>query len=420
MVNKAIIVLIIAVVLVGFLAAVFLLGDSGLDEFSIKSNDQLAELIIPKDTLPDDMNVDDISVTRVPNNEFNDESLIVYELEPDGLVFKDEILFKVSLDASNNIVPMVFVSTSTGIDLVNNTQTEIDLETKKQNVTVPLTHFSDVMFDTRHGTYDIDPSALDTPVGEQVLTNAKFTLYKDQFLINQTLTGGSRITVFELLEPRILFKGLWENIIDLKITPAAAFSGKPSLTDVYVGQTVTVDDDTFTCIESGPASIWYKAEITIPSMKRITYESEADYLARNGTSSHTIRNDKHTVNILVLFNCLNASVDEGSGAEHTGSTIEGLLEGQVEPEVKLSYNSTLNSQGLRVCSNVFVDVTAWSGANVTATLSSPTMLSTTDRAILDELGQTRMTFTVFDYGEYTVVVEIGEFNVEKKIWVGPK
>ena len=91
--SKAIIVLIIAIILAVFLAAIFILGDSGSDEFSIKSNDELAELIIPRDTLPDGVNVEDISVTRISNSQFEDESLIGYELEPDGLVFKDKISF---------------------------------------------------------------------------------------------------------------------------------------------------------------------------------------------------------------------------------------------------------------------------------------------------------------------------------------
>ena len=39
--NKAIIALIIVVVLVGFLATIFLMGDSGIDGFSIKSNEKL-------------------------------------------------------------------------------------------------------------------------------------------------------------------------------------------------------------------------------------------------------------------------------------------------------------------------------------------------------------------------------------------
>jgi len=407
--NKAIIILIIAVVLAGFLTAIFLLGDSGLDEFSIKSNDELAKLIIPSDTLPDGVNIDDISVTRLSNSQFDDESLIVYELEPDGLVFKDEILFEVSLDGSNNLVPMVFVSTSTGIDLVNNTQTEVDLETKKQNVTVTLTHFSTVWIKADHGVYDLVISASDTPVGERVLTNAKFTLYKDNYLIGPTVTGDSTVIEVKFLAPHVSIMGFWSNL-GTKLTPVGDSGDKPGLTTVFVGQPVTVVDDVFTCIEPGVAYLWYSL-IGKVNQTMTTYESVDDWLLGNAAGSVTKRDYAFSSSVRVYLNGIEVSEDPKTDPEETPMT-----DPRVDPEVNLSSEWILDSEGLRTHSNIYVDITAQPSANVTVTLSGPSMLPKVESVILDDTGQTRITFKVYPNGEYTAVVEIGEFSIEKSVW----
>lgn len=407
--SKAIIVLIIAVVLVVFIVAIFLLGDSGLDEFSVKSNDELAKLIIPRDTLPDGVNIDDISVTRISDSQFEDESLIVYELEPDGLVFKDEILFEVSLDGSNNLFPMVFVSTSAGIDLVSNTKTEVDLETKKQNVTVPLTHFSRVWIKPDQGVYDLVVSASDTPVGERVLTNAKFTLNKDNYLMGPTVTGDSTVIAVEFLAPCVSIEGFWTNL-ETKLAPIGDSSDKPGLTTVFVGQTVTVDDDAFTCNEPGVAYLWYSL-IGKVNQTITTYESTDDWLLGNAAGSVTRQDDMFSSSVRVYLNGIEVPEDSITDPEETPMT-----DPRIDPEVNLSSEWILNSEGLRTHSNIYVDITAQPGANVTVTLSGPDMLPKIESVTLDDSGQTRITFKVYPNGEYTAVVEIGEFSIEKSVW----
>ena len=192
--NKAIIALIIVVVLGGFFAAIFLLGRTDppidefsitpndesaepTDEFSVKSNDASAELFIPKGALPGNVDQDDISVTRISNNPSEDESWIDYELEPDGLEFIDEILLKVQLDNDDDTFPIVLISNGNGVDLVNNTRTEVDLENNTKIVSIPLTHFSTIAIKSA-GAFGIKVSAEDTMVDEQVNTTASFTLYK--------------------------------------------------------------------------------------------------------------------------------------------------------------------------------------------------------------------------------------------------
>ena len=58
----------------------------------MKSNDESAELFIPKGALSGNVDQDDVSVTRISNNPSENESWIDYELEPDGLEFTEEIV----------------------------------------------------------------------------------------------------------------------------------------------------------------------------------------------------------------------------------------------------------------------------------------------------------------------------------------
>lgn len=422
--SKAIIIMVIVVVLAGLLSTVFLFGDSGANEFSIKSNDQLAELVIPRDVLPNDVDVNDISITRIPNNQFDDESLIVYELEPDGLVFKDEILFKVSLDGSDNVAPMVFISTSTGIDLVNNTKTEIDLETKRQNVTVPLTHFSKIAIKPDHGVYNLVVSALDTPVGKRVLTNAKFTLYKDNFLI--PTSGDLKILVVEFLTPYVSLRGCWSNQ-GTNLTPVGEFGDKPSSTDVYVGQTVTVDDDTFTCIKPGVAYLRYDINVIV-SEKITIYESEEDYLAGNATGSFNKLGSSFSSSLRVSINGIEASEEETTTEPQEETTTEPeeetttepeeetTTQPMIEPEVELSFKWIEDEDLLVTNKEIYVDIKAQPGANGTVTLTGPSIQPIEKTVTIDESGRARVKFDVIHYGKYTAVVQIGEFVVEKSIW----
>jgi len=409
--NKAIIILIIVVMAVGSIATIFLIGgfqfgnESITDAFSIKSNDESAELIIPKDTLPDDVNIEDIFVTRILNDQLDDGELIVYELEPDGLEFTQEITLKVQLESDNNTVPIVFISTRTGIDLVNNTQTEVDLETKKQNVSIPITHFSEVGIFNRHGTSRITASAQDCRVGEKVLTTASFTLYKDRILIKSRLLGAEyRIYVFEFLEPRVSIEGVWHNYGHNGVTPAGRFGDKPDLTDVPVGQTVTYPDDTFTCNEPGNKVLLYTLTI-ITNMKMFVYNSEEDYLAGRIAASRTRLNDYHLAWVNVPFTCTSEVVEEDPKTD-PGS----------DPKAEMSYNLTYNSQGYIVNTKIFVDIEAYPGSNGTVTLSGPNMLPIIEKVNIDESGQTRLTFIVYHFGKYTALVEMGGFTIDKQIW----
>lgn len=229
--NKAIILMI--VVVGGLHATIFLVGGLQLgnesneprtDEYSVTSNDESAKLLIPKNILPEGVDVKDISVTRIPNSELEDESWIVYELAPDGLEFNDEILLQVILDSENNTMPFVYIITSTEIDLINNTRSEVDLETNKTLVSVPLTHFSRLGLQ-KVSIYSVFASAQDTSCGEQVLTTFRFTLDINRITMRNPRSGS--YNVWKILDRQVVITGTWVNEANDGVTPVGKFGGKP-------------------------------------------------------------------------------------------------------------------------------------------------------------------------------------------------
>lgn len=416
--SREVIIAIIAVVAIGFFASIFLLGESGLDEFTIMSNDQIAELVIPKTALPDNVTIEDISVTRISSSQFGDESLIAYELEPDGLEFTEEVFLKFQLDEGDDSVPLVFISTSNGIDLVNNTKSEVNLKTEKQNITIQLTHFSQIWISSAQDPYQIKASVRDTPCGEPILTNATFTLYKDNFVIMNVPSG---ITVWKFLEPSVKIKGSWENLNPM-ISPLSKIHGKPQFTDVSVGETFTVKDNTFRCSEPGlKTTLVYTLEVHVREMQKFFYASDEDYLAGNGTALGT---EKYFSQIRILtpaFNCLSEPVGNDPLTDSdvpVEDTDEPVTDPIVEPEVELSIKRIEDEDlpGIVTNKEFFVDIKARPGANGTVTLSGPSIQPIIKTIIIDESGQARIKFDVIHYGKYTAVVQIDGFSVEKSLY----
>ncbi len=256
--NKAIILII---VIAGFLAALYLMGyipfgdepeELDIGDFSVKSNDESAELFIPKDALPDDVDLNDISITKVSNDLTENGTWVVYHLEPDGLVFTEEVLFNVTLESVNDAIPIVFISNGNGMELVNNTFTDIDLANHTQTVSIPLTHFSEIRL---HGPdvgafslkfsvqkQDVGTKMPGVLVGDKVNTVASFTFLEDWMeLVNSEPSPG--YWVYEILKPQVIYRGTWINLGNSIFTPKGEFGGKPRTTQVDLGQTNTVQDD---------------------------------------------------------------------------------------------------------------------------------------------------------------------------------
>jgi hypothetical protein len=392
---------IILVIVVGFLLIFYLLGgfqlnnEPAIDEFSVKSNDESGELFIPKEAFPEGVDIDDISVTKVSNNLTENGTWIVYDLKPDGLEFIDEILFNVTLDSVNDTFPIVFISNGTGIELVNNTLIEVDLENNTQTLTIPLTHFTTIGISYNTGTINLKLYAPDTFVGNKVNTIASFTLIKNKLLLDRTSIGKG-IIVWELLglEPHVIYKGTWADVgAYRRLEPREQIAGKPSSTQVNVGQTNTVQDDFYTCAYEGNTILTYKTEVTV-SAKVTTYNSESDFLDEKINSSRPYRNAKIIVHNIIKMTCLTPTL---------------------EIDTSFNYTSDITQK------NVFVDIKGPPLSTGIVTISGLQIETMSQPVAIGPSGYTRVTFTALIHdlrGSIHTLVEISELTAEMDTNIG--
>jgi hypothetical protein len=396
--NKAIILLIIVVA--GFLAAIYLMGDFQFgnepeelnnDDLSIKSNDESAELTIPKNALPDNVKPNDISVTRVSNSLTENGTLVVYDLEPDGLVFSEEVLFNVTFENANIALPLVIISNGTGNELVNNVISEFYLNNKSLKVSIPLTHFSTLRIRRITGTFSLEVSAPDEVfVGEKVNTIARFSLHKTKLIQARQFR---HVTVYEFLEPHVIYKGSWINPTygnqywEESFSPVGEVGGKPSSTKVVLGQTNTVQDDTFECVAARTRTVlFYDVEIT-GSVNIITYSSESDYLEGKVESSTIYRNYKFTFRHILDITC---------------STPRLIVQG--------IYTTKHENKD-----EIYMVVEIHGPANATGfvTLTGSNMEPIIQPVLIGPGGSTENIFIHPFRGEITVFVEVGELNATR-------
>ena len=399
--NKAIIILLFIVA--GLFAALYIMGgfpfgnepeELNIGDFSIKSNDESAILSIPNDALPDNVDIDEVSVTKASNIVTENGTWIVYNLEPDGLVFKEEVLFNVTLESANNTVPIVFISSSTGVELVNNTFIDNDLENNTQIVSIPLSHFSTIRIFYDTTTFSLKVSVPTSIfVGERLNTIASFSFKSSRLLLDTRMVNG--IFVFDILDPRVRYEGTWENpgsIYEKKpLIPAGEFSGKPSSINVNIGQTNTVKDDTFKGNSLGKNYLFYTAEVSA-NVKYTHNNTESDYLAGKFDSSATDRNQKFVIRKRVWVKCITPELI----IQSTRSTsFENNPESSLIAEIK----GPPNKAGF-------------------VTLTGPGMDPMIQPLLLGPDGSTRIKFIHTFKGEVILLVEVGELTAERKINVG--
>lgn len=176
----------------------------------------------------------------------------------------------------------------------------------------------------------------------------------------------------------------------------------------------------------------------IQKMIRIRYNSREDYRANKSSISYIWGNLRLAQDTNVTFKCTPEIVDENPtpdpsidpmpdpGVEPTPDpSVEPTPDpsadpdnGITEPEVEMwSRWIYKDESGYRTHTNIYVDVKAQPGAKVTVSLSKRKWEGETmvESVILDESGQTRITFKVYAIDEYTAVVEIDGWTIEKKI-----
>lgn len=263
--------ILIAVVIIAVLFAIFLLKDkSSPENLTVQSDDGKASLEIPLDALPEGVSIEEISVVSVPADEG-----FAYELKPDGLQFNEDILFIATIDNASNTVPLVFhISGEDNVELVDNIEIVIDLETNQTLVSAPISHFSIMFIDTHtigeamdaelaRTFFTINASVSDTPVGQNVTGN---------FVISKTGVGAHYSygeSSWSHTLDKATFSGtlyeLFGEIVD-RLSPRELKNSPPPT--VFLGDSYTTSVSGFKCKKKGITRIEYILKMNFSQIQK--------------------------------------------------------------------------------------------------------------------------------------------------------
>lgn len=153
--NKHIIYLIVAIIIV-LVVAIFTakqLKEPKFDGIKVFSDDATVVLEIPTDALPDGITEQDISISKSGFTYSDEGDILSYELQPDGLSFKQPINITLKTDLPQVTeegypIPLLLHKTIDGenvtTDIVDNTYVLIDEENNELSISGKISHFSNI------------------------------------------------------------------------------------------------------------------------------------------------------------------------------------------------------------------------------------------------------------------------------------
>src|SRR3989344_7837666 len=252
----------------------FSFGGASRDIQKVISNDGLAELEIPKNSLPEGMSIKDISITNISV----DDTTIAYEFKPDGTAFSAGLTFKVTFKNKDSVIPIPFlISKKNGIEPVSDAEIVLDLTKKETTISVPMKHFSVLIFPTRSASAFFS-ATMDVP--DQVyiddVVTAKATLNKniDSVVLFSELNPWA-VPVYDdnnrpLLSPHMLgYKvardsvHVWGkvNASGLVVGPAGDFYGYPE-DSLFTGESLSVKSREHRCVRLGRGGVFFRFGLT--------------------------------------------------------------------------------------------------------------------------------------------------------------
>lgn len=305
------------------------------------SNDGLAELTIPKNALPEGMSIKDISITNVSV----DDSMIAYELKPDGTAFSAPLTFKTTFKNKDNVIPVPFlISREKGIELVSDVETTLDLTKNEATISMPMAHFSGVVFSTDH-TGALFNATMNVPAQVYIedIVSAKVILNKIEEsevisnLVNERFNRAAELlgvigenrpkgefyltfvsTGYRLIRDSVKINGKLS--ADWFIfAPDKIFDNRPALT-AFTGETFTVESSDYRCEKLGFGSMYFTLGLT--------YEVEEFQIPSGGPLVR--RSVDGTVTLSKRLECVaRPSVLDGTGSgvsESESKAIGDILE----------------------------------------------------------------------------------------------
>jgi len=256
------------------------------------------------------VNVEDISITKVPESEasltFEGEGQFTeYQLEPDGLMFSEEVMFNVTLNNAYDTIPLVLQITEDSVEIVDSVQVEIDLETDTVVVSAPLSHFSNFVVGV--GPVGImhfmfRAIAEDTMIGNSVPAKAYFNIDDDtrSFI---AVRPGLKTTIHRQWIEDVKIRGTVYPGTGGKLSPQDVIEGRPPDTAIAPGSSFTIPSKDFECAKLGKDSIRFLLSVDY-SFRTSIWDYDSGDLIVDGTKEPP-RKTHMTIRVKTqLFKCI--------------------------------------------------------------------------------------------------------------------
>lgn len=164
--------LIIGGVVMVLVALIFLLPrNSSQESLLLHSEDGRLTLDIPADALPSGVTAEDVRIVSASEGDVRAElgledaadeeeaTMVVYKLSPDGLELNTPVTVTITNPSSeNSVIPMLFHVSDGALDLIAETDIDLDLESGQMSISGEISHFSYVGTDWHGGVFNFEHS----------------------------------------------------------------------------------------------------------------------------------------------------------------------------------------------------------------------------------------------------------------------
>lgn len=258
----------------------------------VVSDDGLAELEIPKNSLPEGVSIKDISVTNVSVG----DAMIAYELKPNGTKFSKSLTFKTTFKNKENVIPIpLMLSEDNGFEVVNDSETTLNITKNETTISVPIGHFSILVLPTSSdraffnatmhlpdqlyiGDVVTAKATLNKNVGSVVLFSElnpwAVPLYDDE---NRTILGRHSLG-YRVVANSVKVSG--KVFAYLAVGPGKYVYGYPE-SSMFIGESLSIKSTDYTCEKLGTGAVTFTFDLE--------YDAEAVDVISGGQSGQTLR-----------------------------------------------------------------------------------------------------------------------------------
>lgn len=251
------VIIIVALIIVAIVIFVMYLGSPGPHVLRAMSDDGNLLLQIPSTAMPDGVSLSDISVTRD-----TEEEDLTYILEPDGLVFEDDVQMTITTDVGEGYLPDVKQFNQVGdqerVTTFGDIEIFFDGDANKFEVSTPIRHFSRVILIDDGGYFRIDMTVPDVVlIGDGVGGRVNVIHQADDRKWNLDFDLGFRIVPETIRMSGELTVASFGNV-----TPKHKYENRPPMTEFISSFEVIVDPSRgdYVCTLRGPNALIYNAK----------------------------------------------------------------------------------------------------------------------------------------------------------------